>query len=85
MSVEVEALKRWRAQVTKKDVGLNTRGWRGTPLEVVRERHRPFWRRKRFLASVVFGVSNLIPGGSLILKLARTVPVLIMMHGNGSP
>lgn len=83
-STEVETLKRWRAQVTKKDVSITARGWRGTPLEVVRERHRPFWCRKRFIASVVFGISNLIPGGGLILRLARTAPVLVMMHGNGS-
>jgi len=76
---DVEALKSWKEQLTK-DEASSVRRRRGTLLEAVRQRRRPFWRRKRFLASLCFCVANLLPGSGLLIKLSRTLPVLVMVH-----
>eukprot|EP00803_Ostreobium_quekettii_P002455 evm.model.scf_886.3 EVM.evm.TU.scf_886.3 scf_886:24885-28521(+) len=81
---DVEALKSWKAQLMKEEAS-SARRRRGTLLEAVRQRRKPFWRRKRFLASVCFCVANLLPGTGLILKLSRTLPVLAMVHSGCSP
>ncbi|GMH40936.1 hypothetical protein BSKO_08840 [Bryopsis sp. KO-2023] len=75
---EVQQILEWKEKLSKTRE-IRPRGTT-RPISALREHRKPFFLRKKFLASVVFGIANFIDGPNIILKLARTVPVLYLFN-----
>lgn len=77
MQKEVQTLLEWKERSSRSG-GLKPRTT--VPLAVLKERRKPFFLKKRFIASVVIGALELVDRGSIFMRISKTAGILYLVN-----
>lgn len=80
MQSEMQRILDWKEKAFKQQ--RSTRARSTQPISSLRERQKPFFLRKKFVASLIFCVTNLIESQNIIFRLGRVLPALYMLNTN---